>query len=345
MVSFPHVLLCAHFCSSMVNWNDPIIVARDYDSLVKLIHTFGGIYIWEFCTNIAFDWSIVSGKRPYRWTFWLYLGCRLSGLLALTIFAGFDASSKINCQVRHPFPLPAVSDNSRSLQAWVVFAFSLAYLAFSCASALVVLRITAIWERKCSVVALAVAVWLTNAGFIIRSVVVLRGTWNEEGRFCEVLHTSRSKDNILVTAATDIVLLVLMLFGLLRWRKASNGLVGGIWRLLYTQGIWWIAVVAIAEIPPSVFILLNLNDPFNLMFQVPGLIIMAIGAARIYRRLADYSSIDDLQISSIVNHTVTPGEKTETQNDFRPNDTIIYVIEPTALDVSADQSPTTTTTV
>ncbi|KAH8984969.1 hypothetical protein EDB86DRAFT_2396669 [Lactarius hatsudake] len=30
------------------------------------------------------------------------------------------------------------------------------------------------------------------------------------------------------------------------------------------------------------------TDPMNLMFQVPALIIMAIGASRVYRGLADY---------------------------------------------------------
>ncbi|KAI0062711.1 hypothetical protein BV25DRAFT_600558 [Artomyces pyxidatus] len=231
----------------MVNWNDPGTVASNYASLVKLTHVFGGIYIWEFYTHLDFDWSIVSGKRPYRWTFWLYLNCRLSGILALiTMFAGFDVTHKINCQ------------------AWVTFAFSLGYSAFACASALIVLRIMAIWERRRPIVALAVAVWIINIAFIIRSIIVTRGAWNAEGHFCEVLNTSMSKENIIVTTMTDIILLLLMFFGLLRWRSVSGGLVGGIWRLLYTQGIWWIVIVTVSEIPPCVLIILNLNDAFNL---------------------------------------------------------------------------------
>jgi len=47
-------------------------------------------------------------------------------------------------------------------------------------------------------------------------------------------------------------------------------------------------VVFVAEVPTTVFVLLNLNDPMNLMFQVPALIVMAIGASRVYRGLADY---------------------------------------------------------
>ncbi|KAH9036731.1 hypothetical protein EDB83DRAFT_1757480 [Lactarius deliciosus] len=47
-------------------------------------------------------------------------------------------------------------------------------------------------------------------------------------------------------------------------------------------------VVTLAEVPPTVFILLNLNDPLNLMFQPLGLIITPLGAARLYRGLINY---------------------------------------------------------
>ncbi|KAH9032844.1 hypothetical protein EDB85DRAFT_1162531 [Lactarius pseudohatsudake] len=46
--------------------------------------------------------------------------------------------------------------------------------------------------------------------------------------------------------------------------------------------------VVLAGAPTTVFVLLNLNDPMNLMFQVPALITMTIGASRVYRGLSDY---------------------------------------------------------
>ncbi|KAI9429915.1 hypothetical protein H4582DRAFT_2022136 [Lactarius indigo] len=54
-----------------------------------------------------------------------------------------------------------------------------------------------------------------------------------------------------------------MLTGLLRWENARQK--GGIWWLLYTQGLAWMIIVAAAEAPIVVFILLNLNDPMNLV--------------------------------------------------------------------------------
>ncbi|KAI0062697.1 hypothetical protein BV25DRAFT_1915836 [Artomyces pyxidatus] len=193
----------------------------------------------------------------------------------MSIFAGFDTNGKVNCQI------------------WVIFVFLLAYLAFIFASALIVLRIMAIWEKNHLATALAIAAWLVSTAFYIRSIVMTQAAWDEQNSFCAVMNTTRRRDNILATLATDIVLLLLMLFGLLRWRNA--GMVHGIWRLLYAQGMLWILVVTLAEVPSAVFILLNLNDAFNVMFQVPELIIMTVGATRIYRGLADYSSINDLQ--------------------------------------------------
>jgi len=67
----------------------------------------------------------------------------------------------------------------------------------------------------------------------------------------------------------------------------------GLWRFLYYQGLFWLALVTLAEIPPTVFVILNLNDYLNLMFQVPELIMMAVGASRIYRCLADYTCMSE----------------------------------------------------
>jgi len=120
--------------------------------------------------------------------------------------------------------------------------------------------------------------------------VRVESVWSSESNSCLVLHSERSFAAIIVTLVEDSVLLALMLSGLRRYKEL--GMVG-IWRLLYRQGLLWLAVVTVAEIPSVVFIILDLNDYFNLMFQVPELIIMAVGASRIYRSLADYSSMTE----------------------------------------------------
>ncbi|KAI0045881.1 hypothetical protein FA95DRAFT_1560652 [Auriscalpium vulgare] len=260
----------------MTDRNDPALLAKDYLIFVKLIHALGGLYIWEFVSNLDFEWDIYKGRRSYRWSFWLYIGCRLMALAAvITMLVGFDATSKLNCTGQ------------------VVCAYLFGYIAFFCASGLVVLRVGALWEWNRPVMVIACLAWTANTAFAIRSAAISRGVWSDSAKTCIALHTEASKDNIITTLVTDTVLLVLMWLGLMRWHRA--GLEGGIWRLLFNQGLFWILVVTLAEVPSTVFILLNLNAPWNLMFQVPELIIMTIGVSRIYRGLLDYNSIADLQ--------------------------------------------------
>ncbi|KAH9030074.1 hypothetical protein EDB84DRAFT_1579032 [Lactarius hengduanensis] len=217
------------------------------------------------------------------------------------MLVGFDPVNRINCQ------------------AFVIFVFLFSHLSLACAEALIVLRIAAIWGLNKIAISIAAAAWLADAGSLIHGifissfgspdilkcypgsrdpgVVVLHGTWNEFEGVCQVVNTPKTSTNIIVSFVTDLVLLALMLIGLLRWENAR--LKGGIWWLLFTQGLAWMIIVTVAEAPITVFILLNLNDPMNLMFQLPALITMTIGASRVYRGLSDYVNKEsDVHMSS-----------------------------------------------
>jgi hypothetical protein len=56
-------------------------------------------------------------------------------------------------------------------------------------------------------------------------------------------------------------------------------------------------LATIAEVPPVVFFCLNLNDTFDLMFQIPNLAIMTIASTRMYRSLI---SLGNTEVSSEV---------------------------------------------
>ncbi|KAI0268895.1 hypothetical protein BC834DRAFT_867755 [Gloeopeniophorella convolvens] len=215
-----------------------------------LCRTNRNVCSWEYVTTFGFEWQIITGKRKYRWTILLYSGCRLSALLAvIVIFIGFNVTTEINCKL------------------WLIFVFTTAYSAFVFASALIVLRIIAIWERNKVVSAIAIGAWLTNIAFYIHNIATANSAWSPEQQTCLLLDSHRSEANTIVTLIEDFVLLGLMLLGLRRYGNA--GMFGGLWRLLYRQGLLWLIVVTLAEIPPTVFIILNLNDYFNLMFQTP----------------------------------------------------------------------------
>ncbi|KAH8990014.1 hypothetical protein EDB86DRAFT_2831316 [Lactarius hatsudake] len=252
----------------MTDWNRPAVIAAEYLALLKLCHVMAGILIWEFVVYIGFEYSFFTGKRKFRssflecgminssWFTQLYLGARWFPMFAIiVILVGFDSANRINCQ------------------AYVISLFLFSYLSMISASALIGLRIAAIWGLNKIIISIAFIAWLVHTGFLIHSVAVLRATWS--GGICTITNPSETRNNIPVTLVTDLVLLVLMLTGLLRWENACQR--GGIWWLLYTQGLAWMTIVVVAEALITVFILLNLN-----------VLTMTICASRMYRGLADY---------------------------------------------------------
>jgi len=180
----------------------------------------------------------------------------------------FDSSSPIDCQL------------------WVIFELIFSYLAFVTASLMIVLRIIAIWDRNRIAVAIAIGAWSTNIAFLIHNIALVHATWAPTQGVCEVLDTGSSKKTIFAVLASDVVLLLTMLAGLLRLRL--HGSTFGLGHFLWRQGLIWLFFATIAEVPPAVFIGLNLNYSFNLMFQTPALIVMTIAATRMHRSLSEF---------------------------------------------------------
>ncbi|KAH9062472.1 hypothetical protein EDB87DRAFT_305303 [Lactarius vividus] len=257
----------------MINWHNPATVIAEDIALVKLVHVIGGVYIWEIVSCLGFEYSVISRKRQFTWSFLLYLGCRWCPLFAIALqFLGFDVSHKINCQT------------------CAILSFMFAYLSFMCTSSLIILRVTALWNHSKIIIALTSAVWIGNTATYAYSLATLRSVWT--GSLCAILRTDHARISVLSTFSTDLILLILMLTGLKRWKDAPKSC--GVWRLLRTQGLIWVLIVTLAEVPPTVFILLNLNDAMNMIFQGFALIISPLGAARLYRELIDYPASNGL---------------------------------------------------
>ncbi|KAI9436253.1 hypothetical protein H4582DRAFT_464548 [Lactarius indigo] len=251
----------------MTDWNSPAVITAQYFALIKICHAMAGIVIWEFVVYLDFEYSVFTGKRKFRSSFLLYLGTRwLPVFVVIGTLVEFIPTNRINCQ------------------AFVISIFLFSFLSMMSASALIVLRIAAIWGLNKIAISIASATWLANTASLIHRLAVVRST--RSGGVCQITDSSGMKSNILVTFITDFVLLVLMLIGLLRWENARQR--GGVWWLLYTQDLAWMITVVVAQAPVTVFVLLNLNDPMNVMFQVPAFVTLTICASRMYRGLADY---------------------------------------------------------
>ncbi|KAH9173727.1 hypothetical protein EDB89DRAFT_2228581 [Lactarius sanguifluus] len=279
----------------MAKWDDPVLVLRDYFVLTKLFHALASLFIWETVFSAGFELGVLRGKRPYKWTIWLYLGSRYTLVLVFIIFyIDNDAN-------------PA----SRACQPIITANFALSYISWGFASLIIVLRVQviystagdpkvlnvarfriAIWGRNIVVSSIALSMWLAGLGVHIRSVTMIETTYNSVFRACIVLKTQDGLASVIAIFVVDTTLLVLMLIGLLRHTHAS-GSSTGIWHLLYKQCIIWMILAAIAEIPSLVFLILNLNDPWNNMFPAVGITILSICAARMYRSLSKHGSLTE----------------------------------------------------
>ncbi|KAH9969972.1 hypothetical protein BGW80DRAFT_622094 [Lactifluus volemus] len=174
------------------------------------------------------------------------------------------------------------------LKLLTVFELIFSYIAVACASLLLVLRVVAIWKKNKIILVLATTVWLTNVAFLIQGIVRIRSVWDpQEG--CVLSNSDTAKLNFIATLATDTILFIMVLAGLLHLRLQGGGMLS-LGYFLWKQGVIWFLLAAVAEVPPTVFLILNLNVAFNVMFLLPALIVVTIAATRMYRSLINFSS-------------------------------------------------------
>ncbi|KAF8487390.1 hypothetical protein DFH94DRAFT_25267 [Russula ochroleuca] len=253
----------------MVNYHNPATIAQEFVTLVKLWHVVDGIFIWEFITTLDYEWDVIRGHHPYRWTIWVYSLARVTTLMAIILnIVGFDTTTPINCQV------------------WMTFEF-FASLAFVFSSLLIMLRVIAIWNKAKMIIAIAMGILVVDISLFINSTIRLRATWSPEAVTCIVANIESTKPAIIGSLVSDIGLFLVMLIGLLPLRGGAFAL----GRTLWKQGLIWLLFATVAEVPPAVLMILDLNVSLNLIDQTPGMIVMTIAATRVYRSLTTiYSS-------------------------------------------------------
>jgi len=146
----------------------------------------------------------------------------------------------------------------------------------------------AIWNWDKIIVTIAVGVWGINAVLLIQSAARIRSSLNPALDTCLLLNAQAIKLNFISTLITDIVLLLVMLIGLLRLRLDGGGMLS-LGRILWKQGVVWLFFATVAEVPPVVFLSLDLNEALNTVTLLPALIIISIAATRMYRSLANFA--------------------------------------------------------
>jgi len=255
----------------MVNFRDPDVLFAELLALIKFTHVVNGIYIWEFVSNLDYEWGFIRGHHPHQWTIWIYFVTRLATLMAVIMnLVDLNLTSSVG-----------------SCQVLTLVGFSFAYMAFSLSSLLIVLRIIAIWNRNKPIVGLAIGIWAINTSILIHGLTQIRSSWDPEPGSCSLPNIKSQIISVAISMFTsDSVLLLIMFVGLVRLRHRSRGTFGLV-RLLWKQGVIYLLVATAAELPPLVFICLDLNWAFDMMFLMPALIAMSISATRMYRSLIE----------------------------------------------------------
>ncbi|KAH9039205.1 hypothetical protein EDB84DRAFT_1065263 [Lactarius hengduanensis] len=237
-----------------------------YIHLVKIIHIFNGIYVWEFFTTLDFEWEVFTGKRPWKWSFVVYLTARILALTSVVLnFVGFNLTSRFDCN------------------AWFRCVLVSSWFSVAIASFLLVLRGVAIWGRDKLITTITVGIWLINMAMATYSTTKAHAVWSPLVNTCVITGTDSFRWSVLVNLFVDLSLLCIMFLGVLHKKNATY-----LWRMLYLQGIFWILTAISTEVPAVVLPFMNMNDAWNLMFQVPHMVLMVIMSTRLYRDLFQY---------------------------------------------------------
>ncbi|KZV76807.1 hypothetical protein PENSPDRAFT_344092 [Peniophora sp. CONT] len=250
------------------DWNSKDVVDDDMLIFLRLFHALFGIVVWEYISTFDYELDVWLGKRKYLWTVWLYSSCRMLLLLWLfTLAVQQNGGVTTHCT------------------AFFLTCVLFSYFAIGMASIIIALRVIAIWKHSKMVKALSYGLIATSFALNMRDVSLVRAEYDPDVDACIPFATYKFLPNGIGILATDVILVVLMLVGLLRMEEARRS---GIAKFLYHQGLLWFVLVVIAEVPTIVFVSLNLNDVLTVMLHPFEVAALSLCATRMYRGLTDY---------------------------------------------------------
>ncbi|KAN0112040.1 hypothetical protein V8E52_007957 [Russula decolorans] len=239
--------------------------------LSKLWLIVSGIYIWEFVTNLHYEWAIIRGYQTYRWTIWIYFTARWATLAnVILVLIHLNVTSQINCQ------------------AWVWASWGFSLLSLGSGSLLLVLRILAIWNRNKGIVAIVAIICVANVSLLLLIVIRIHSVWEPAANSCIITNIEVCQIAMVSGFVTDTLLLLIMLAGLLRLRHRVGGSYE-LWHLLWKQGVAWFVVAAVAELPTVVLMSLNVNEVLDTIFWFPSTVMTIIATTRMHRSLQSFA--------------------------------------------------------
>ncbi|KAJ7634579.1 hypothetical protein FB45DRAFT_1025512 [Roridomyces roridus] len=259
----------------MTDWHSQDEVNKDGAAFNRLIHVLLGLYLWEWCTSLEFDWDFVSGKRVFRWPMIFYFlnrYCLLFALVGITI--ALNVTSQIDCQ---------------SLYA---FNQTFGNASIGLASINLALRTIAVWNRRRSIWLPLLAMILGHWALLLRG-IKLKAEWDPlQG--CIITSTnSRFLAAIFIySMILDLTVLCLMAYKL---NSFPTGGESKLVSLIFKDGLVYFVIAFLSNLLATIFMLLALNPVMSIIADVPAAISSTIVACRVVRRLSNYDrSFDEI---------------------------------------------------
>ncbi|KAI0266498.1 hypothetical protein BC834DRAFT_969516 [Gloeopeniophorella convolvens] len=264
----------------MVDWNSPQELAIDAQAFSNLIHVLFGLYLWEYCISVSFDYAFLTGKRKFRWPLTFYfIGryCLLAALIGIII--ALNVHSKLNCQGLYTFNQ------------------CMGNIAIGMASVNLSLRTMAVWGQKWYIVGPLVAISLGHWSLLLHG-ILLTATFIP-GQGCVITSTDSKllSATFIYSMTFDFIVLLLTAFKLARPSGGKSQLVN----MIFADGLYYFVIAFLSNLVATVFMTLNLNAVMSIIANVPAAIASTIVASRVVRRLANYSTTGAEKFASTVN--------------------------------------------
>src|SRR6266567_3870955 len=67
---------------------------------MRFVMVMTACHRWEFVSTLSFEWEVFTGRRPWKWSFAVYLLARTLTLISITLnLIGLSVTSRYNCNV------------------------------------------------------------------------------------------------------------------------------------------------------------------------------------------------------------------------------------------------------
>ncbi|VDB98218.1 unnamed protein product [Peniophora sp. CBMAI 1063] len=231
---------------------------------------FSGLWFHEFVIHLQYDWRLFmqpGAGRPFTSHLgkWTYLACRICPLVFSICLCIFSFPGRPHCQ------------------ALMKLAIVSGTLGLTCSSALLSIRVAAVWLWDKRVACILAGIDLTVLAFFVYYMVKVDSSYDPMIQSCIL---NGVLDDLLPSVALlagDCVVLALLLTGLQRkWRDVRHL---RLWNVLWSQGLFYLVIAALVEVPVVVLLFVDLDPGVNAIIIDYEVFLLALCSTRMFRFL------------------------------------------------------------